>query len=271
MLIFSSLVFNSVGSTFAIIKLAIESCTHLSHLHLLFLFIDSPTMKYSLILLAAPLVANGAIFQRDAQSILSALSTIGSNLQKLSSSISEFQGQISQSVPIVTAESDLDSSLKSGVSAAQGSSTLSDSDTDSVLSAVNSLIPEIMTAVNLFVSKQPLFSSAGIGGVASTDIVALSSDTNALASALVAIAPTSAMASAASATSCINAAFASAKAGSTASSCGPAATGSGSSQSGASTPAATTSGGSSSNSAVSSAAAFPTSTSKSGSSNSFSR
>jgi len=93
-------------------------------------------------------------------------------------------------------------------------------DATSILDAVSSLIPNIITSVNAFVGQQTAFQRAGLGEVASNDLSSLQSNTGDFADALISIAPSASQAAASSAKACIDGAFSSAVAGSTATNCG---------------------------------------------------
>ncbi|KAH7305666.1 hydrophobic surface binding protein A-domain-containing protein [Rhexocercosporidium sp. MPI-PUGE-AT-0058] len=184
------------------------------------------TMKYTL--LAVALVssagvssASASIFARTAQSILSDISSISTNVKALNDALNSYKGDVASAVPVTQAESKLEDSIKQGIADTKGTpGPLSDSDATSVLDAVNSLIPDIIRSVNAFVSKQAGFQKAGLGQIASKDLSSLQSDTSEFADALISIAPSSSVAAASSVKSCIDAAFSSAVAGSTATSCG---------------------------------------------------
>ncbi|KAH6723785.1 hydrophobic surface binding protein A-domain-containing protein [Leptodontidium sp. 2 PMI_412] len=181
-------------------------------------------MRYSLLTVVLASSASGSIFARTAQSILSDISTISTNVKALNDAINSYKGDVASAVPVTQAESNLGDAIKQGITDAKGTSEpLSDSDTTSILDAINSLIPEIISSVNAFVGQQAAFEKAGLGDIASKDLNSLQTDTTDFAAALISIAPSPSLAAASSAKSCIDAAFSSAVAGSTATSCGGAA------------------------------------------------
>ncbi|KAG4442210.1 hypothetical protein IFR05_002320 [Cadophora sp. M221] len=180
-------------------------------------------MKYSLLAIVLASSASGSLFARTAQTILSDISTISTNVKALTDAINSYKGDVTSAVPVTQAESKLDDAIKQGITDVKGTSgPLSDSDTTSILYAINSLIPDIISSVNAFVGQQAAFQKAGLGEVASKDLSSLQTDTTDFADALISIAPSPSLAAASSAKSCIDAVFSSAVAGSTATSCGDA-------------------------------------------------
>lgn len=212
-------------------------------------------MKYSalLVLVSGASSALGSTVQ----DVLSDITTINTNVMGLTSSLNGFNGEISSAVPVTGAESTLQKSLNQGTSDAKGVSDVSESDGNTVLQAVNSLLPNVIDSLNVFVGKAPMFQSAGLGQVASSDILMLQTGSNNFANALVSVAPTGISAQATAARDCIQAAFSSAIAGSSASSCKMSAA--------TAVPAAGGSSGSSSSANSATSAAASSATSHSGS------
>lgn len=189
-------------------------------------------MKYSLFSLVLASSASASLQIRDVAAIESDISTLSSQLQSLTDSLSAYGGDIATALPVETSAQTLEKTLRQATSDV-GTDVVSEDDSNTILGSINSLIPNVIAALNSFVSKRDSFSDIGLADVATQTINDLQTDTTDFANALVAVAAPEAQAAATSARACITDAFSSAVAGSTATSCG-----------GSSTPTTTSSGSS---------------------------
>jgi hypothetical protein len=163
-------------------------------------------MKSTSFVLALAASANAAVVARDAQTILSDISSINTQVQSLTSSVNGYSS-IADAAPLIASEGSLESAIKQGTSDASSAGSITSADADSVLTAVKSLIPNIVAALNAVLSKSSAFESTGVSSVVSGDITSLSSETDQFAAALVAIAPEDTQAAASAAVACLDAAF----------------------------------------------------------------
>lgn len=131
-------------------------------------------MKSSTLVLALAASGNSAIIARDAATVLSDIATINSDTTSLASAVSAFSG-INDAAALISAEGDLETAIKKATTDAKATNSVSDSEAESILSAVKSLIPNIVTALNAVVAKNDAFTSAGVESVVSGDITSVGS------------------------------------------------------------------------------------------------
>merc|ERR1711977_247520 len=157
--------------------------THLRSATLILLF----KMKSSSVIFALAATGNAAILARDAATVLSDIDTINSDTQSLTSTVNAFSG-ISDAAALIAAESGLSDAIKKGTTDAKATTSVSDSEAQSILSAVKGLIPNIVAALNAVVSKDAAFTSAGVQSVVAGDLASLRTESSDFAAALIAAA-----------------------------------------------------------------------------------
>ncbi|KAF8862307.1 hydrophobic surface binding protein-like protein A [Acephala macrosclerotiorum] len=128
------------------------------------------------------------IGKRDAATILSDISTIDTNVNALTTAANNYNGGILAALPITSAESTLENSIKQGTTDAQATSQLSSADAQSIIAAINTLIPDIATSLTAVENKKADFASDGLTSIVLGDLNSLKNDTDAFADALIAIA-----------------------------------------------------------------------------------
>tara|TARA_R110002060_G_scaffold50614_3_gene61511 strand:+ start:997 stop:1431 length:435 start_codon:yes stop_codon:yes gene_type:complete len=129
-------------------------------------------MKSSSVIFALAATGNAAILARDAATVLSDIDTINSDTQSLTSTVNAFSG-ISDAAALIAAESGLSDAIKKGTTDAKATTSVSDSEAQSILSAVKGLIPNIVAALNAVVSKDAAFTSAGVQSVVAGDLASV--------------------------------------------------------------------------------------------------
>ncbi|KAK0123663.1 hypothetical protein ONS95_008675 [Cadophora gregata] len=163
-------------------------------------------MKSSAVILALAATGNAAILARDAATVLADIKTIDSDTQSLTTAVNAFN-DISGAAALIAAESSLSDAIKKGTTDAKATTSVSDSEAQSILAAVKSLIPNIVTSLNAVVSKDAAFTSAGVQFVVAGNLASLRTESSDFAAALIAGSPEGAKAGGNAAASCIDAAF----------------------------------------------------------------
>lgn len=129
-------------------------------------------MKSSSVILALAATGNAAILARDAAAVLSDIDTINSDTQSLTSAVNAFSG-INDAAGLIAAESSLSDAIKQGTTDAKATTSVSDSEAQSILSAIKGLVPNIVSALNAVVSKDAAFTSAGVQSVVAGDLASV--------------------------------------------------------------------------------------------------
>lgn len=106
----------------------------------------------------------------------------------LSNSPPSRDGNTKSHILVLGAESRLEASIKQGTSDAQASSQQSSADSQSIIAAINKLIPDIETSLNAAESKKAQFAADGLTPTVQKDLANLKSETDDFADALIAIA-----------------------------------------------------------------------------------
>ncbi|PVH73668.1 hypothetical protein DL98DRAFT_430953, partial [Cadophora sp. DSE1049] len=129
-------------------------------------------MKSSAVILALAAIGNAAILARDAATVLSDIESINSDTQSLTTAVNAFSG-INDAAGLIAAESGLSDAINKGTTDAKATTSVSDSEAQSILDAVKNLIPNIVAALNAVVSKDEAFTSAGIQSVVAGDLASV--------------------------------------------------------------------------------------------------
>src|SRR5205823_244438 len=91
--------------------------------------------------------------KRDAATVLSDLSAIGTDVSTLDSDVNDFNGSILQAFPLQTAESNLVSAINTATSDTTSSSAFSTTDSTNIVNATEALTPLIVKVLNDLVGK----------------------------------------------------------------------------------------------------------------------
>ncbi|RHZ64913.1 mannoprotein [Aspergillus thermomutatus] len=153
---------------------------------------------------------SGPLVVRDTATILSDLSTIDSDINTLTQHFNAFTGDLSQALAAQVVEQQLENDIDKATTDTKATSALSSADSTSVTNALLALKPDIVTSLDAIVAKKTQVDSAGVGSLVLSDLNALQTKTDALSSALQAIATTTDKSTIASGTADIDAAFVSA-------------------------------------------------------------
>jgi hypothetical protein len=100
--------------------------------------------------LLLPLLFSGSLIsalpltKRDASTVLSDLSTISSDVASLDADVTSYDGSFSQSIPLIIAVDGLESELKTATSDTTAAGDFSDTDSESIVTAINNLTPNII-------------------------------------------------------------------------------------------------------------------------------
>ncbi|KAL2073192.1 hypothetical protein VTL71DRAFT_10516 [Oculimacula yallundae] len=126
--------------------------------------------------------------KRDTQTILSDISTIDSNVKALTAAFNKYNGGIFSAAPILGAESKVEDSIKQGTKDAQASSQQSSAQSQSIIAAINNLIPDIEDSLAAAEKKRDKFAADGLTPTVQKDLTNLKAETDDFADALIAIA-----------------------------------------------------------------------------------
>lgn len=98
------------------------------------------------------------IIKRDAATVLSDLETILSDVETLNSVVSSWDGSLLTALTILTDYNNLKSALDTAITDTEATSTLSDSDSSSITSEVQTLGASIVTTLDTIIDKVRLVS-----------------------------------------------------------------------------------------------------------------
>ncbi|KAL9110842.1 MAG: hypothetical protein Q9227_004642 [Pyrenula ochraceoflavens] len=127
---------------------------------LLPLFVACATASF----IGTPSVKKAALVERDAATVTSAIASIQSATQKLSTAVKGFNGA-AQAPGVQSASEAVVNAIKSGTKAVQGSGPLSQTDALTLTEPVQNLGSLVQSTVNDVISKKSAFDSAGVGSV----------------------------------------------------------------------------------------------------------
>ncbi|PWY87337.1 hypothetical protein BO94DRAFT_585885 [Aspergillus sclerotioniger CBS 115572] len=164
-------------------------------------------------LLAALLAVSATaspIIKRDAATVLSDLETILSDVETLDSVVSSWDGSLLTALTILTDYNNLKSALDTAITDTEATSTLSDSDSSSITSEVQTLGTSIVATLDTIIDKESVAASAGVSSTLLSSVETLQTSTNTLGADLEAIATSSDAETIASVVTEVDAAFSSA-------------------------------------------------------------
>ncbi|RAK97630.1 cell wall mannoprotein 1 family protein [Aspergillus ibericus CBS 121593] len=161
-------------------------------------------------LLAVSVATASPITKRDASTVLSDLKTILSDVETLESVVSTWDGSLLTALTILTDYNNLKSALDTAITDTAATSALSDSDSSSITSEVQTLGTTIVATLDTIIDKESVAASAGVTSTLLSSIETLETDTNTLGADLEAIATSTDAETIASVLSEVDAAFSSA-------------------------------------------------------------
>ncbi|PYI06446.1 hypothetical protein BO78DRAFT_368804 [Aspergillus sclerotiicarbonarius CBS 121057] len=161
-------------------------------------------------LLAVSLATASLITKRDASTVLSDLETVLSDVETLESVVSSWDGSLLTAVSILSDYNDLKSALDTAITDTEATSTLSDSDSSSITSEVQTLGASIVATLDTIIDKESVAASAGVTSTLLSSIETLETNTDTLGADLEAIATSTDSETIASVLSEVDAAFSSA-------------------------------------------------------------
>ncbi|OJJ42527.1 hypothetical protein ASPZODRAFT_137167 [Penicilliopsis zonata CBS 506.65] len=161
-------------------------------------------------LLAVSLASASPIARRDAATVLSDLETVLSDTEALESSVSSWTGSLLAGLEILVEYDDLKSALDTAITDAAATSTLSDADSSSITSEIETLGPVIIATLDAITDKESDAADDGVASDLLSSIETLQTKTSTLAADLEAIATTTDAETIASVLSSVDAAFSSA-------------------------------------------------------------
>ncbi|KAN0108105.1 Hydrophobic surface binding protein A domain containing protein [Hyaloscypha variabilis] len=150
--------------------------------------------------------------KRSATTVLSDIASISSDVATLTSDAVAYTGGLFQSLALAITVDSLESAITTATSDTTSSGTFSSTDSDSILAAVNTLTPKIITLLGDLDAKASTISSAGYTSTVASALETLTTDTNALFAALEAALDTADSTSLAALQASVDAAFATASA-----------------------------------------------------------
>ncbi|KAE9377739.1 hypothetical protein N431DRAFT_461324 [Stipitochalara longipes BDJ] len=150
--------------------------------------------------------------KRSATTVLSDIASISSDVATLTSDAVAYTGGLFQSLALAITVDSLESAITTATSDTTSSGTFSSTDSDSILAAVTSLTPNIITLLSDLDAKASTISSAGYTSTVAEALTTLTTDTNALFAALEAALDAADATSIAALQASVDAAFATASA-----------------------------------------------------------
>ncbi|KAG4437625.1 hypothetical protein IFR05_006886 [Cadophora sp. M221] len=128
------------------------------------------------------------IGKRDTATILNDIAAIDTNVQAVTTAANNYNGGILAAIPIVTAEGNLETAIDQGTTDAQATSQQTSADSQSVIAAIDNLIPNIEASLAAITVKKPQFDADGLTATVQTTLGSLKAKTDAFSDALIAIA-----------------------------------------------------------------------------------
>jgi hypothetical protein len=101
-----------------------------------------------ILLLTSALTSAAPLKARDASTVLTDISNISSDVATLTSDVNSYNGNLLNSLGLITAVDNLKSSLTTGTSDTTSSSAFSDADSASIVSALQALVPNVVTVLS---------------------------------------------------------------------------------------------------------------------------
>ncbi|KAH6698298.1 hydrophobic surface binding protein A [Leptodontidium sp. MPI-SDFR-AT-0119] len=139
-----------------------------------------PLLLSSTLSLASPVTKT----KRAVSTVLSDIATISSDVATLTSDAGSYTGGLFQSLALAITVDNLESAIKTATSDTTSSATFSSTDSDSILSAVTTLTPKIITLLSDLDGIASTIASAGYTSTVESALKTLTTDTDALFVAL---------------------------------------------------------------------------------------
>jgi len=122
--------------------------------------------------------------KRSVSTVLSDLTSISSDVATLTNDATSYTGSLIQSLSLAATVDSLESAITTATSDTTSSGTFSSTDSDSILAAITTLTPKIVTLLSDLDAKASVVSSAGYTSTVSSALTKLTTDTDALFVAL---------------------------------------------------------------------------------------
>ncbi|PVH84438.1 hydrophobic surface binding protein-like protein A, partial [Cadophora sp. DSE1049] len=140
------------------------------------------------LLFLATAVTALTIGKRDTATILNDISIINSDVQALTTAANNYNGGILAAIPILTAQNNLEAAIDQGITDAQATSQQTSAESQSVIAAVDNLIPNIEASLAAIRAKKAQFAADGLTSTVQTSLTNLKAKTDTFSDALIAIA-----------------------------------------------------------------------------------
>ncbi|KAH6722325.1 hydrophobic surface binding protein A-domain-containing protein [Leptodontidium sp. 2 PMI_412] len=140
------------------------------------------------LLFLATAISALTIGKRDTATILNDIAAINTNVQAVTTATNNYNGGILAAIPIVTAEGNLEAAIDQGTTDAQATPQGTSADSQSVIAAIDTLIPNIEASLTAIIAKKTQFAADGLTSTVYTTLGNLKVKTDAFSDALIAIA-----------------------------------------------------------------------------------
>lgn len=140
--------------------------------------------KAALFALIGTALASPAILKRDVQTILTALNNVNSAATTLDTAVKAFTGTAAQVSTLNSDAAAVLSTLNTGTTNVQGTSSISDSDALQVASATENLINTLNTTIDDLIAKKSTLATAGQTSTVLSDLEQQESASTALGNAV---------------------------------------------------------------------------------------
>ena len=163
--------------------------------------------KIALFALIGTACARSALLKRDVQTILTAINNVNSEVSQLDAGIEAYDGSAGATSSLDATAASLLSTINTGTTNVQGTSSISDTDGLQVASATETLITNVNNTINDLIAKKPTFDAAGQSSTVLTDLQQENSASTAFGNAVVSKVPADETSIAQSLTAEISASF----------------------------------------------------------------
>ncbi|RJE18354.1 hypothetical protein PHISCL_09313 [Aspergillus sclerotialis] len=142
-----------------------------------------PTITLLLTLLL-PLTSTTPLNRRDASTVIADLNTISADIADFDAAVNVFDGSLAQALAIQTKENKMEDDIQTAIGHTQSSAAFTTAESTAVTNTLLDLEPDILSSLNLVVSKKTLFVKAGVKSLVHLDLQNLKAKTDGMSTAL---------------------------------------------------------------------------------------